>query len=97
MDLAGSIPAQWASFRMLTANLYTQLLIENVKMHPVILLGNRLARSKATVFEIVIVGSNPTSPASYVVLSVPVRTSLCESDRMGSTPIDQPNSYFLAY
>ena len=55
------------------------------------LLGNRLAWPKATVFEIVIVGSNPTSPASYVVLSVPVRTSLCESDRMGSTPIDQPN------
>ena len=66
MDLAGSIPAQWASFRMLTANLYTQLLIENVKMHPVILLGNRLARPKATVFEIVIVGSNPTSPANIV-------------------------------
>ena len=28
------------------------------------LLGNRLVRPKATVFEIVIVGSNPTSPAN---------------------------------
>jgi hypothetical protein len=32
-------------------------------MYPVLLLGNRLARSKATVFEIVIMGSNPISPA----------------------------------
>ena len=37
-----------------------------------------------------IAGSNPATQTSYVVLSVPVRTSLCESDRMGSTPIDQP-------
>ena len=32
------------------------------------LLGNRLARPKATVFEIVIVGSNPTSPAKYIAI-----------------------------
>ena len=31
----GSTPRQGTSFRMLTANLYTQLLIENVKIHPV--------------------------------------------------------------
>ncbi len=30
----GSIPSGGAKYRMLTANLYTQLLIENVKMHP---------------------------------------------------------------
>ena len=30
----GSNPGRETIFRMLTANLYTQLLIENVKMHP---------------------------------------------------------------
>ncbi len=32
----GSNPRGGAKFRMLTANLYTQLLIENVKIHPVL-------------------------------------------------------------
>ena len=34
-------------------------------MHPVFLLGFRLVWPKATVFEIVIMGSNPISPAKY--------------------------------
>ena len=39
-----------------------------------ILLGIRLAWPKATVFEIVIIGSNPISPASFRISSANLKT-----------------------
>ena len=43
-------------------------------MATIVLLGNRLARPKATVFEIVIMGSNPISPASFRISSANLKT-----------------------
>ena len=62
----GSSPWGYASFRMLTANLYTELLIQLVKIHPVYFVP-RWCNGNTTDFDSVTPGSIPGRGANLLL------------------------------
>ena len=62
-------------------------------MHPVFLLGFRLVWPKATVFEIVIIGSNPITPANLYRYSIMDNTLRYERGNRGSIPFGGTNCF----